>query len=135
MRSKFYAGAALFVALVSIGTGVAYALSVRNEKSNSASCCPDGACCPDGPCCAVGGCCPDGPCCPYGPCCKEATATASCCPDGACCPNGPCCSTESVKAKCCSSSADGVATAEGFDCPLTGEKLPCPKCCPLNKGE
>jgi hypothetical protein len=95
MRSKFYAGAALFVALVSIGTGVAYALSVRNEKSNSASCCPDGACCPD----------------------------------------GPCCSTESVKAKCCSSSADGVATAEGFDCPLTGEKLPCPKCCPLNKGE
>jgi len=22
---------------------------------------------------------------------------------------------------------------EGYTCPLTGEQLPCPKCCPLNK--
>ena len=22
---------------------------------------------------------------------------------------------------------------EGFTCPVTGEELPCPKCCPLNK--
>ena len=23
--------------------------------------------------------------------------------------------------------------AAGFTCPVTGEELPCPKCCPLNK--
>ena len=23
----------------------------------------------------------------------------------------------------------------GYVCPLTGEVLPCPNCCPLNKGE
>ena len=23
--------------------------------------------------------------------------------------------------------------AEGYVCPLTGEELPCPKCCPLNQ--
>lgn len=22
--------------------------------------------------------------------------------------------------------------ASGYTCPLTGEKLPCPKCCPIN---
>lgn len=25
------------------------------------------------------------------------------------------------------------AASEGYTCPLTGEALPCPKCCPLNK--
>ncbi len=24
------------------------------------------------------------------------------------------------------------ATAEGYVCPVTGEELPCPNCCPLN---
>lgn len=23
---------------------------------------------------------------------------------------------------------------QGYICPATGEELPCPKCCPLNKG-
>lgn len=27
------------------------------------------------------------------------------------------------------------AKAEGYICPLTGEELPCPSCCPLNKGK
>lgn len=27
------------------------------------------------------------------------------------------------------------ANAEGFVCPITGEELPCPKCCPLNQGQ
>ena len=27
------------------------------------------------------------------------------------------------------------ATADGYVCPLTGEKLPCPRCCPLNDGK
>jgi hypothetical protein len=32
--------------------------------------------------------------------------------------------------------AKSVQTAsEGFVCPLTGETLPCPKCCPLNQGK
>lgn len=25
--------------------------------------------------------------------------------------------------------------AGGFVCPITGEELPCPECCPLNEGE
>ena len=25
------------------------------------------------------------------------------------------------------------AKADGFVCPITGETLPCPKCCPLSK--
>ncbi|MBI3466779.1 MAG: hypothetical protein HY000_27520 [Planctomycetes bacterium] len=24
------------------------------------------------------------------------------------------------------------ANSDGYTCPLTGEQLPCPKCCPLN---
>ena len=26
------------------------------------------------------------------------------------------------------------ASEQGFICPVTGEELPCPNCCPLNKG-
>jgi hypothetical protein len=25
--------------------------------------------------------------------------------------------------------------AGGYICPITGEELPCPKCCPLNQGQ
>lgn len=25
--------------------------------------------------------------------------------------------------------------ARGFICPITGEELPCPNCCPLNQGK
>lgn len=28
--------------------------------------------------------------------------------------------------------ADAQSDATGFVCPVTGEELPCPKCCPLN---
>ncbi len=27
------------------------------------------------------------------------------------------------------------ANAEGYVCPITGEELPCPLCCPLNQGK
>lgn len=27
----------------------------------------------------------------------------------------------------------GTTFEGGYTCPLTGEQLPCPKCCPLNK--
>jgi hypothetical protein len=26
-------------------------------------------------------------------------------------------------------------SAGGYICPITGEELPCPKCCPLNEGK
>lgn len=26
-------------------------------------------------------------------------------------------------------------TKDGYICPVTGESLPCPNCCPLNKGK
>jgi hypothetical protein len=26
-------------------------------------------------------------------------------------------------------------SAEGYICPITGEELPCPACCPLNQGK
>jgi hypothetical protein len=29
--------------------------------------------------------------------------------------------------------AKGSQGAEGFVCPITGEELPCEKCCPLNQ--
>jgi hypothetical protein len=29
--------------------------------------------------------------------------------------------------------ADVQSNDAGFICPVTGEELPCPKCCPLNK--
>jgi hypothetical protein len=28
-----------------------------------------------------------------------------------------------------------VQDVEGFVCPITGEELPCPDCCPLNKSQ
>jgi len=31
------------------------------------------------------------------------------------------------------SRADEKTTEAGYTCPLTGEELPCPKCCPLNQ--
>lgn len=31
--------------------------------------------------------------------------------------------------------ANSQPAGEGFTCPLTGEQLPCPKCCPLNQGK
>ena len=36
--------------------------------------------------------------------------------------------------KCCplNSASEQALKAEGFTCPLTGEQLPCDKCCPLN---
>jgi hypothetical protein len=29
----------------------------------------------------------------------------------------------------------GATSVGGYTCPLTGEQLPCPKCCPLNKSK
>ncbi|MCI0366258.1 MAG: hypothetical protein L0Y44_15485 [Phycisphaerales bacterium] len=32
-------------------------------------------------------------------------------------------------------SMGATSAGEGYTCPLTGEQLPCPKCCPLNKNK
>jgi hypothetical protein len=29
--------------------------------------------------------------------------------------------------------ASATSTTEGFTCPITGEQLPCPNCCPLQQ--
>lgn len=34
---------------------------------------------------------------------------------------------------CCTSSISSTAPEEPYTCPLTGEDLPCEKCCPLNE--
>ncbi len=31
--------------------------------------------------------------------------------------------------------ADQPQNASGYVCPITGEELPCPLCCPLNQGK
>jgi hypothetical protein len=36
-------------------------------------------------------------------------------------------------AKCCP--LNQQAQEPSYTCPLTGEELPCPKCCPLNQGQ
>ncbi|HRP63713.1 MAG TPA: hypothetical protein PK400_10495 [Phycisphaerales bacterium] len=41
------------------------------------------------------------------------------------------CSTSKTQRVSMGATSDG----EGYICPLTGEELPCPKCCPLNKGD
>jgi hypothetical protein len=41
---------------------------------------------------------------------------------------GGCASSKSQRV-----SMGATSGGEGYTCPLTGEQLPCPKCCPLNK--
>ena len=35
--------------------------------------------------------------------------------------------------KCCPLNQKEQKATEGYTCPVTGEQLPCEKCCPLNK--
>jgi hypothetical protein len=38
--------------------------------------------------------------------------------------------------KCCPLNEGGrQAQEKSYTCPVTGEELPCPNCCPLNQGE
>lgn len=37
--------------------------------------------------------------------------------------------------KCCQLNDRQQGKEESYTCPLTGEQLDCPNCCPLNKGE
>ena len=41
--------------------------------------------------------------------------------------DAPCCKTAKANAPA------KVVKAKGYICPLTGEELPCPNCCPLNQ--
>jgi hypothetical protein len=36
--------------------------------------------------------------------------------------------------KCCPLNQKKETATEGYTCPITGEQLACPKCCPLNQG-
>jgi hypothetical protein len=75
----------------------------------------------------------------------EAKVTSSCCPSGSCCPEcctPSCCQELNVAAKdklsstgdCCAdgSCCTAAKAPAAFVCPLTGQELPCPNCCPLN---
>jgi hypothetical protein len=37
--------------------------------------------------------------------------------------------------KCCPLNGGKQEAREGYTCPITGEELPCPDCCPLNQGK
>ena len=37
--------------------------------------------------------------------------------------------------KCCPLNQEQQTQEEPYICPITGEELPCPKCCPLNQGK
>jgi hypothetical protein len=68
-------------------------------------------------------CCPDGPCCPEcctPSCCQEVKVAAVKGKAGDCCADGSCCTTPATK------------TVAAFVCPLTGQELPSPNCCPLS---
>ena len=67
----------------------------------------DDCCYPGSPCCYAGS-----------PCCDD------CCPTGGCCPDGACCAAPAAK-----------QDVQPVICPLTGEELPCPNCCPLGKAQ
>jgi hypothetical protein len=78
----------------------------------------------------------------------QAKVAIDCCPDGRCCPEcctPSCCQqvkvaaaneTRSSDSDCCSDASCCTITATNtvaaFVCPLTGQELPCPNCCPLN---
>ena len=108
-------------------------------------CCPAGACypgccdcCSTEPCCVLGlPCCdPEAPCCTAPAAAKESGRADA---KGRAAPpktkgGGGCCND-----RCCAEFLPGPAKTQhrpsegGYVWPLTGEELPCPKCCPLNQ--
>jgi hypothetical protein len=84
------------------------AVSLAGPPKVTSNCCPDGPCCPE--CCTPS-------------CCEEVKVVAvkdKLSTAGDCCSDGSCCTTSATKA------------VAAFVCPLTGQDLPCPNCCPLN---
>ena len=64
--------------------------------------------------------CPPGCCDQCPPDCLLTLTAKTCCPEGDCCPEDGCCSGKTQK-------------AAAYMCPVTGEELPCPDCCPFNQ--
>ena len=116
MRAKLYALIGLTLFAVG-GAALAYVATGRAEAApepTEAGCCVTGDCC----CPAQGACC-DPAKRVTGEAAKSFVKAESCCATGNCCCPGA--------GSCC------AAPADEFVCPLTGEKLPCEKCCPLSK--
>ena len=86
-----------------------YHANKTNGPLSLADCCLDPTCPP--------GCCEECP-----PDCLLTITAKACCPESECCPDGACCATAARAEK-----------SAGFTCPLTGEELACPNCCPLNQ--
>lgn len=133
MRTKYMAALAAVAGLLVAGTALAYTLNTRNVRADdhpaptvteveTTNCCLTGDCC----CPGQGSCCD--------PAAKAAAETsgvkyvkkagAGCCATGDCCCPG--------RGSCCAATA-AKADAKPTICPLTGEELACPNCCPLNK--
>jgi hypothetical protein len=61
---------------------------------------------------------------------SPSASLSDCCPLE-CCPE--CCDTGQVAKEQPAAAASNQAKTESYTCPLTGEELPCPTCCPLNR--
>jgi hypothetical protein len=91
MRTKWFAGAALLLALSLAGAAWAGVFSRPAKPTAGTTCCyPGSPCCyPGSPCCEDGDCCfPGSPCCdPPSACCSggKAAAKKASCADGHCC--------------------------------------------------
>jgi hypothetical protein len=64
--------------------------------------------------------------------------STECCPPDCypgCCDACPpdCCTTSQASKDRLEAKANTPANEAGYICPLTGEELPCPSCCPLNQ--
>jgi hypothetical protein len=115
MRAKLIALTAL---VLSIAAGAAWAYSTTSQPAPEPT---EAGCCVTGDCCCPG----------QGACCDHEKRAA---PDVAnslvksesCCQTGNCCCPGA--GSCCPASP-----ADEFVCPVTGEKLACERCCPLNQ--
>lgn len=120
MKTKYVVGVVL-VLLVAGGL-LAFNMTTGTVRADDTEIIESDCCCITGDCCCPG----------QGSCCDPAARAkvagkvvvkkgpGCCATDNCCCPgNGSCCA------------ASGKAGS--FICPITGEELACPNCCPLNK--
>jgi hypothetical protein len=125
MRTKYIAGAVVGLGLLIAGGMLAFNLTTGNVRAdNTPDAVESDSCCVTGDCCCPG----------QGSCCDpakrvagavKATKGTSCCVTGDCCCPG--------QGSCCDPNAKAKAAEGPFICPITGEELACPNCCPLNQ--
>lgn len=128
MRTKYMAGVAAALGLLVAGTALAFHYNGTPTDGTA----PEAAVVETDNCCLTGDCC-----CPLQGLCCDPDAKAKATPGvkyvkkagAGCCVTGNCCCPG--QGSCC---GEAKAT-EAFTCPITGEELHCPNCCPLNKAK